>query len=254
MKPILISLITIVNNEQVFAEFKKSLSTQKNINYELIKVENCHHEYDSARAAYNAAAQKAKGKILVFCHPDIRFLDPEALHNIIDHAEPLFSQKVGVIGIAGTPFQLVKQDRIILSTMIHGDQKKQAGQKITQPTEVQTLDECFFILEKNFWKFYPFSSEKGWHLYCVEECLLANANGYKNYVVPAHIWHTSDGKSENYQYYLYLKHLIKQYQQQLPRINTTVKMWPTRGLKAKWRVNYWLLNRWVKQLLHLKVK
>jgi glycosyltransferase involved in cell wall biosynthesis len=254
LKSISISLITIVNNEQVFDEFKKSLLTQENINYELIKIENCHHEYASARVAYNVAAQKAKGEILVFCHPDIRFLDSKSLDNIIDYAKSLFSQKVGVIGIAGTPFELVNQDRIILSTIVHGDLKKPAGQKITQPIEVQTLDECFFILKKDFWKLFPLSAKKGWHLYCVEECLLANAKGYKNYVVPAHIWHTSDGKSENYQYYLYLKHLIKQYRQQLPRINTTVKMWPTRGLKAKWRVNYWLLNRWVKQQLHLKVK
>lgn len=249
----LFSLITIANNEQVYKEFKTSLATQINVNYELIKINNKNNIYNSARKAYNSAARQAKGTFLVFCHPDIRFMDPYVLHDIINYVVQLKS-KFGVIGIAGTPFKLVNNDRIILSNIVHGDQKLFVGKKIDQPEEVQTLDECFFVLSKNFWRDHPFSSDKGWHLYAVEECLAASASGYKNFVVPAHIWHTSDGKSEDFHYYLQLKRLIKKHYNDLPRINTTVKMWPTKGMKSKIYINYWLLNRWGKKVLHIKVK
>lgn len=246
------SIITIVNNQKKFADFKKSLSSQIKIDYELLKIDNCHQEYQSAREAYNSGAQKAKGKFLIFCHPDIRFLDPLALHNITNYLSKISA--AGVVGIAGTPFKLINKNRIILSTIVHGDPPFPVGKKISKPTKVQTVDECFFILSKSFWKLHPFSVEKGWHLYAVEECLLANSQGFENYVVPAHIWHTSNGKSENYQYYIHLKHLVKNYQKQVSRINTTVKMWPTRGIKSHLYINYWLINRWLKQILHLKIK
>lgn len=249
----LISLITIVNNEQKYNEFKANLATQVEVNFELLKINNQNNAFTSARLAYNSAAEKAHGQLLVFCHPDIRFLDPHALHDIITYLIQL-GEKVGVMGIAGTPFKLTNKNRIILTTIVHGDQQNIVGKKVTTPTEVQTLDECFFALTKKFWENHPFSSAQGWHLYAVEACLVANSFGYKNFVVPAHVWHTSDGKSEDYHYYLQLKQLIKKYRDVWPRINTTVKMWPTRGIKSKAYVNYWLLNRWVKQLLHISIK
>ena len=252
MKNPLISIITIVNNEKVYGEFKKSLDSQINISYELIKISNTHQEFLAARDAYNAAAKNAQGKFLVFCHPDIRFLHKYALYNITKSMSTL--AEFGVVGVAGSPLELKAGNRIIISNILHGEQKSLVGQKITKPTEVQTVDECFFILSKQRWRTQPFSNENGWHLYAVEQCLLSNKNGLKNYVVPAELWHTSDGKSEDYHYYTYLRHLIKQYRSTVPLINTTVKMWPTQGIKSQLYISYWQLNRWVKKLLNIKVK
>lgn len=69
----LISLITIVNNEQKYNEFKANLATQVEVNFELLKINNQNNAFTSARLAYNSAAEKAHGQLLVFCHPDIRF-------------------------------------------------------------------------------------------------------------------------------------------------------------------------------------
>ena len=40
------SLITIVNKEPVYKEFKQNLQTQQDIDYELIKIQNDHHQYE----------------------------------------------------------------------------------------------------------------------------------------------------------------------------------------------------------------
>lgn len=247
----LISIISIVNNEKIYAAFKENLSTQTNISYELLKISNSHHEFSSARTAYNSAAAKAHGKYLVFCHPDIRFLAKNSLLDIITSITKL--EKLGVAGVAGSPFELVDNNRVILSNIVHGEQKTNAGKDISRPVEVQTVDECLFILTKDYWLNHPFSHESGWHLYAVEQCLAANQAGLKNFVVPAELWHTSDGQSEDYHYYTHLRHLVRQYRNVLPRINTTVKMWPTRGLKSQLYISYWQLNRWIKKILKLKV-
>ena len=97
MKNPLISIITIVNNEKVYSEFKKSLDSQINISYELIKINNTHQEFLAARDAYNAAAKNAQGKFLVFCHPDIRFLHKYALYNITKSMSTL--AEFGVVGV-----------------------------------------------------------------------------------------------------------------------------------------------------------
>ena len=60
------SLITIVNKDDVYQEFKTNLAQQKDIDYELIRINNEHQQYQSARQAFNEAAQKAKGEYLVF--------------------------------------------------------------------------------------------------------------------------------------------------------------------------------------------
>ena len=40
----LFSIITIVNKEDIYKGFKKSLAMQKDVNYELIKINNDHNQ------------------------------------------------------------------------------------------------------------------------------------------------------------------------------------------------------------------
>ena len=244
----LYSLITIVNKEDVYQAFKAGLEKQTGVEYELIRINNENNEYNSARKAFNDAAKKAKGKYLVFLNPDIRFLNEHALKDVLDQIRSL-PKDFGVAGIAGSPKELVANDRIILTTIIHGDHKEHVGRPITGPTPVQTLDECFFVISRDYWKKRPFPLKEGWHLYAVEQCLLAQKDQRENYVVPAAIWHTSDGKSEDFRYTLQVKQLIKEYQAQTASINTTVKRWPTRGLGAKMFVNVYLAKMYLKYLL-----
>ena len=144
----LFSLITIINKEDVYTEFKQSLAKQENVDYELIRINNKNNQYTSARTAFNEAAKKAQGKYLVFLHPDIRFLNEHALADVLTQITSLPSD-FGIAGIAGSPQELVEGERSILTTIIHGDQKEHVGQAISAPTEVQTLDECFFVISQD---------------------------------------------------------------------------------------------------------
>lgn len=41
----LFSIITIVNKEKIYEDFKRSLESQKEVNYELVKIDNTHNQF-----------------------------------------------------------------------------------------------------------------------------------------------------------------------------------------------------------------
>lgn len=221
----LFSIITIVNKEDVYQEFKKNLAEQKNVNYELIKVNNVNNQFSSAREAYNDAVQKANGKYLVFLHPDMRFLDEYALHDIFNQATKI--KNFGVVGVAGCPFELYHHKSVIMTTIVQGIPSYHFGKAINKATKVQTVDECFFIMERKFCQEHPFSNIKGWHMYAVEQCLISLLSDRKNYVVPARLWHYSPGDSENWQYIQTGREIVRRYGNNFSSINTTMTTWNT---------------------------
>lgn len=234
------SLITIVNKEPLYQEFKRNLAEQQGVSYELIKVNNDHNQYQSARLAFNEAAQQARGEYLVFLHPDMRFLDPDALRDIL--AEITSLDNLGVAGIAGSPLALNQHKRsYIVTSMVQGTHRESVGELIDSPVAVQTVDESFFVMTAAFFRQHPFTTMTGWHFYSVEECLVALLNGYTNYVVPSRAWHQSPGSSENLQYVQMGYQIVKKYGQSFPWINTTVEQWPTHGAARLWVpwINYW---------------
>lgn len=235
------SLITIVNKEPVYQEFKKNLDTQVNVDYELIKIDNSDNQFNSARAAYNDAAKKANGEYLVFLHPDIRFLDKNALSDILNEIKKL--PNLGVAGIAGSPQKLVNNDRQILTTIVQGADKESVGTLISKTEKVQTLDECFFVVKHEWLDKHPFTECKGWHFYAVEQSLIALLDHKDNYVVPARVWHTSAGASEDYRYVLIGRQMVKRYGEYFPSINTTVRKWDTKGIKANINSSLYLVKR-----------
>lgn len=222
---ILFSIITIVNKEDVYQQFKRNLSEQRGLNYELIKINNDHNQFESAREAYNQALDKCHGEYLIFLHPDIRFLDNMALYDVLKQI--IYISNLGVAGIAGCPSKLVHHKSVILTTIVQDNPPYHFGTNISKPTKVQTLDECFFVIKKAFLEKHHFSNIKGWHMYAVEQCLIALMNGKENYVVPARIWHMSPGSSENWQYVQTGRELVRRYGKYFPSINTTMTTWNT---------------------------
>lgn len=232
------SIITIVNNQNQYKQFKDCLDMQKNCEYELIKINNINGEFSGARQAFNSAANQATGKYLLFVHPDIRFLNENVLFNMEKELRKL--DDFGVVGIAGVKKQL---EHKIYSNIIHGEDQRRVGEGILEPVTVQTVDECLFIIRKDNWKNHNFSLRKGWHLYAVEQCLNFSKQDYKNYVIPTDgIWHISDGKSEDAGYYVILKKLLSEYED-IGLICTTVRNWGSNGLKNKLLVNLYLIHR-----------
>ena len=237
-----LSILTIVNRQEVYEEFLRSLEQQEGVSFELRPVFNLRNEYDSARRAYNEAVRKAKGTYLLFSHPDIRFLSSSALKSIRDQAEALGD--FGVVGVAGAKKKSGTAGEIIAG-IVHGPNKEKIGdRRITAPEEVQTVDECLFLIRREDLLSHPFPDKPGWHLYAVEYCLDSIRRGKTNYIVPAEVWHLSDGKSLDEKYVAQVDALVKERRNQFDVIYTTIKTWPTKGLSASlYRKYYWLKQR-----------
>lgn len=221
------SLITIVNKKSVYEDFKENLNTQKDVDYQLIRVKNDHNQFRSARVAYNQALEKATGDYIVFLHPDMRFLDKYALRDVLNQVTTL--PNLGVAGISGCLFKLHHHRSTVVSTIVHGDPAHRFGQSIEKPIKVQTVDECFFVISREFCKQHPFSNIDGWHMYAVEQCLVALLNNKVNYVVPCRMWHRSTGFSENWQYIQTGRKIVQIYGKYFSSINTTVTTWNTKS-------------------------
>lgn len=225
------SIITIVNKPAVVQEFKKKLNEQIGVRYELIPIWNDHNQFDSAREAYNRYLSRTNGDYVIFTHPDINFLREDSLSTILQQVIKL--PNLGVAGIAGSPWEHDGRHAYIVSNIVQGKEQKRIGKHINKPRKVQTVDECFFIMTREYLCHHPFSAIKGWHMYAVEQCLEASINGFTNYVVPAKVWHDSTGGSEDRSYVITGKQIVKKYGKHFPYINTTVTKWETQGWKAK---------------------
>ena len=158
----------------------------------------------------------------------------------------------GVIGVAGCPEEIFNQKRIIYSTIIHGPNKHKVGREIKNAIKVQTVDECFFIQKND--RNVTFTERNGWHLYAVEQCLKKIREGKNNYVVPAKLWHMSDGKSLDPSYVIQLNHLISDYKKDFKYINTTVKKWKTNGVCARFYLFYYYNKQFAKRVLYRCLK
>ena len=235
-----IAIYTIVNKRDVFEEFKTQLNLQKNVDYHLHEIFNCDGEYDSARKAFNENAIDKDVNYNIFLHPDIRFLDEYALADIVKTVDRI--DDFGVAGIAGA--KQSGKNREIVSTIVQGNQKARVGSKIDIPTKVQTVDECFFVIKKEYFDNHKFSEKSGWHLYGVEYCLNALREGKNNYVIPSRVWHMSPGNSLDEKYMSQLEEILHEYGDEHEMICTTVKAWTTNGLIAYiYRKYYWIKQR-----------
>lgn len=242
------SIIVIVNNINIYESFLENLHTQENVDFEVIPVWNINNkQFNSARKALEYGASCSDAKYLLFVHADIRFLSNNTLRDLLDLVTKIGD--FGVIGVAGCPYKLLKNDRIIYSTILHGDDKKQAGFPFDNPIEVQTVDECLFIQKSDYFKKTKFTKKEGWHLYAVEQCLRAKEDGLKNYVIPTDIWHMSDGKSLDPNYVKQITVLLKEYSDKYEHINTTVKRWKTKGISS----NLYLIYYYFKQKIKKKI-
>lgn len=224
---VLFSIITIVNKEDIYNGFKKSLAMQEGVNYELIKINNDHNQFTSAREAYNDAVKKAHGNYFIFLHPDMRFLDKFALRDVLSQVVEI--KDLGIAGVSGCLFETHHHKSTLVTSILQGDPAHHFGHLIDKVTKVQTVDECFFVMSREFYNQHPFSDIKGWHMYAVEQCLVALLNNKMNYVIPARMWHYSTGFSENWQYIQTGKEIVKRYGKYFPSINTTITTWNTKS-------------------------
>lgn len=236
------TIVVIANKAEVLEDYIKSLDAQTNVVFQLIVIDNKDNQYSGARKAFNSVLAQAKYDVVIFSHPDIRFMTDTALADIMLQIESL--NNFGVVGIAGCAEGRTWR---ILSNIVHGTDKDNAGTKISNPIEVQTVDECFFAMERDVAQKNNFINEDGWHLYAVEQCLQMRRINKKNYIVPADVWHLSNGKSLGPTYLKDLERVIDEYKNDTEYINTTVKQWKTKGIRPYLYRRYYYVKQIIKR-------
>lgn len=212
-----ISIICVYNDRDVLENHLLKSLEKQTIEYELILLDNTLNKFNSSAEALNYGGRKAKGQYLMFIHQDFEFCFNTALIEILNTLKTL--ENIGIAGVAG------KYSRNCVSNIYEGQPPVRAGQiHITDPVEVQIIDECVIIIPKKIFEKLQFDEVTcdNWHLYAHDYCLAAKRAGYKVYVLPIAGYHASDGNSFNSKaYYPTLKKFIEKYKNDYKWINTT---------------------------------
>jgi len=207
---------------------------------EYIPVNNIHGTYPSAGSALNYGASIAKNDIIVFVHQDVLLHSVEAVIEAADHME---QENFGVLGAIGVQ----SRGRIVGSIR---DRSVLLGDPVTQPTDVDSVDELLFMVPRSLIIREPLaeSPDLAWHAYAVEYGLRVRRRGLR--VGVAHIPVTHNSLTSNLAR-LDVAHaaVAAQYRDMLP-VHTTCGILAKRTIKgprhawlASQRSRYrWLTN------------
>lgn len=236
------TIMTVWNDENMFRQLQENLAGQTGVEYTLLGVDNRGNPYPGIRQALLDHLDQVDTPLVLFAHQDIRFLEADALSQFVAQVEKL--ENLGVAGVAGCPAGSQWQ---LLSNIVHGKNMTPAGKTVSAPQAVQSVDECLFAMEFSTLKKLPFTATPGWHLYAVEQCIQAQQAGLTNYVVPASLYHLSDGKSLDPSYLTMLKAMCKTYD--ISHLNTTVKQWRPGTFSGRCYISYYYMKQKLKRFL-----
>ena len=244
----MLSIISVINNEQRANEYLIRALNRQNTRHELLIIDNRSNIYKNAAQAYNLAASKANGDYLVFIHQDVFFHKNQWLKEIENYMSTI--PDAGLAGIAGMKkpayvnqlemwlryFSIVKihNGQTWFSTYGRGnlltgkDQHQWPGRLVSEPVPVQTVDELMLVLPAKIFDTFKFDEKTcdSWHLYGVDLSLTLSKKRLKTYVLPPQAVHASEGKIDP----LYIETLQKLIQKHKNEtiINTTCGLYPTK--------------------------
>lgn len=198
-----ISIITLVNNSNIYEENVILSTSTKKDNIEYIKIDNP----PFASKGLNIGINKATNDIMIMCHQDIYFLEgwyerlQDILYNKID-------KNWGACGMAGTTY-----DRKMVGTHSGLGMKEYV-------IPVQTLDCSCIILRKSNNLMFD-ENLKYFHMYGEDIALQANDKGLGSYVINIPInhntrWTAGQGFGESTDY------IVKKWRSKFGIIHTTV--------------------------------
>jgi len=150
---------------------------------EYIPVDNIHATYPSAGSALNYGASIAKNDIIVFVHQDVLLHSVEA---VIEAASCMDQEHFGVLGAIGVQ----SSGRIVGSIR---DRTVLLGDPVTQPTDVDSVDELLFMVPRSLIISEPLaeSPDLAWHAYAVEYGLRVRRRGLRVGVAHIPVTHNS---------------------------------------------------------------
>ena len=243
----MISIVTVVNKPEIYTNgLKKSLEAQTDVEYEIICMDNTNNQYSSIALALNEGIEKTTGEWILFCHPDIEFLQNNELCNIYNTVKNLDerNKNIGLYGAAGVEDS---ESNNFISTIFHGNDKSVVP-NTTAPAEeyasVFTVDACFFLIKKDVINEYKFDEKiKGFHFHTEELCFRLRKNGYKIAVIPMNLWHYSSGASLDYTYYKAARNVMRKYKNE-KLVYTTSFRWKNKIL-SRMKLYYYQARNYI---------
>lgn len=243
----MISVISVVNNDLIAADYLFRGLRQQNVKYELIIIDNKKSTFTSASKAYNSVTKKVNGDYLMFIHQDV-FL-PSC--NWLREAENALStvSRLGIAGVAGmlkpsyvNELELYARYNLMTKLGLYqlwlelygrgtvfqgGPNRVWRGKSTSEISVVQTLDELLLIIPAKVFEQIRFDEKvcDNWHLYGVDYSLAAAKKGYEACVLPNPVFHLAISKMSKY--YQTLTKLTMKHQDARV-INTTLGVWFTR--------------------------
>ncbi|MTK63822.1 MAG: family 2 glycosyl transferase [Methanobacterium sp.] len=222
----MITVICVHNNQKILDDVLLKSLKQQNIEYELILIDNSDGKYKSAAEALNYGAKKAKNEIIMFVHQDVDLSYPNCLRDI--EGMVLDLDDLGVAGVAGY-YSKDHKKPIMYSNIKDGCPPKDVGVNVDHPIEVQTVDECLFIVPRSLFNKLEFDEKTcpDWHLYGADYCLDSRKLGKSVYIIPIEIYHVSRSESFSESYYTTLKNVVEKHRDDYKTINTSCGIWRT---------------------------
>lgn len=195
---------------------------QQSFPYELLLVDNTSGRVGSAARELNRMARQARYRYLVFVHQDVLLCSAVWLSDAVSYISRLAC--LGVAGVAG------KNDKGLVASVTHGNPPVFVGPQIlTKPVEVQTIDGCLAIVPRRIFQKVQFdeTTTDGWYLYIANYCLDLISLGYRNYVLPLHVYHESVGPRDITLYERTVQKIIARHRHHTDIIYTTMGDWNT---------------------------
>lgn len=217
-----IAVICCSNNEDILKTMLiPGLDLQKDV---LIEKHIYINEFESAAKAYNYAIKNTKAEYLVFVHQDIRFKDEMLLAKLIQNIK---TDTNCVFGLCGS--KKISTSIETYSNVYHGLQNKFLGTQISEPIEVNGLDEIFVGCHRNIFSRIAFDEINfdGWHLFVEDLCIQAQLNNIKVKVLPYYTEHKNILEMPKYMmvyklypddYFIYLKRIRNKYKNKIDAI------------------------------------
>lgn len=232
----MLSIICAYNDKILLKKLLlQSLRKQKDVEYETIFLNAKELGFRSAAETLNFGCSKAKGDFFVICHQDIVFESENVLKEIEDYCKKL---QFGIVGVAGIA-SINKQSYVVLRIK-EGPQKNIAGnyRNFNDPIKSYSLDECLFVIpSENFTKFNDLGMT--WHLYASDYAYQCHKDNLEVYTLPIeNIYHASNGKSFNFNYFEALEKLSQKCKKDFKYIYTIYGKWPTNPFLLKLKINY----------------
>jgi hypothetical protein len=190
------SIVTLVNNEDVYNNNVVKSATLPNI--ELIKIETSH-----CCRGLNKGIELASSDIVICCHQDVAF--PDNWPVILEEQINLITNNWGVLGTYG-----IALDYCDVGEIFNPSPFFRVGKHKELPSEVMFLDEHCLILNKKNGIFFD-NNLSYFHFYGADICLSYNQKGFKNYAIRLHLNHLSKTGTRDNNYFLARRWLIKKW-------------------------------------------